>query len=151
MKRMITFILFCFIMLLTLACHSDEHDETNEMEKRNEAHHDIKRSKRTNNKHPVENEQIEQKKELELTLFEREPKEWGEYVTGVKTTFQTDEKESALTFDACGGKYGNEYDDDLIQFLKAEKVPATLFINERWIHANEELFLELANDPLFQI
>src|SRR5690625_5244955 len=57
----------------------------------------------------------------------------------------------ALTFDACGGPNGNEYDAELIKFLRAEDVPATLFVNERWIVENEEIFLELAADPLFQI
>lgn len=88
---------------------------------------------------------------LDLTPFNKEPREWGEDVTGVKTSFKTDQKEMALTFDACGGNYGNDNDTDLISFLKEEKIPATLFINERWIHANKELFLELAADPLFQI
>jgi len=88
---------------------------------------------------------------VDLDRFNRSPVEWGERVTGVKTHFQTDEKEIALTFDVCGGHYGNDYDAELIEFLRAEQVPATLFVNERWIHANETLFLELAADPLFQI
>src|SRR5690625_4206880 len=65
------------------------------------------------------------------------PQEWGEQVTGVKTRFQTDEKEIALTFDACGGDYGSGYDTHLIEFLRTAKVPATLFVNERWIFENE--------------
>src|SRR5690625_2063901 len=81
----------------------------------------------------------------------KSPQEWGEQVTGVKTRFQTDEKEVALTFDACGGDYGNGYDTHLIEFLRTAKVPATLFVNERWIFENEDLFIELSNDPLFQI
>ncbi|WP_229782611.1 polysaccharide deacetylase family protein [Oceanobacillus indicireducens] len=94
-------------------------------------------------------EQLES--EIDLTLYEREPNEWGEIVTGVKTRFVTDEKEIALTFDACGGDFGNGYDETLITFLREEGIPATLFVNERWILDNEETFLELANDRLFQI
>lgn len=88
---------------------------------------------------------------FKLEDFERTPTEWGEKITGVKTRFQTDEKEIALTFDACGGDFGSAYDDELITFLRKENIPATLFVNERWIHTNEQLFIELANDPLFQI
>ncbi|WP_332630870.1 polysaccharide deacetylase family protein [Halalkalibacter flavus] len=90
--------------------------------------------------------------EIDLSLYEeREPLHWGENVEGVKTRIDTDEKVIALTFDACGGPYGNGYDASLIDFLREEKIPATLFINERWIVEHEELFLELAHDPLFQI
>ncbi len=88
---------------------------------------------------------------LHLNEFNREPAEWGENVSGVKTRIETDEKKIALTFDACGGDHGNGYDEELISFLKEEQVPATLFVNARWIIANEDLFLELAADPLFQI
>lgn len=89
--------------------------------------------------------------EIDLTSYEREPNEWGENVTGVKTRFVTDKKEIALTFDACGGDFGNGYDEALITFLRDDEIPATLFVNKRWISDNEETFLELANDPLFQI
>lgn len=88
---------------------------------------------------------------LNLIEFDRQPVEWGENVSGVKTHIKTDEKQIALTFDACGGDHGNGYDERLISFLNAEQIPATLFVNERWIIANEDLFLELAADPLFQI
>lgn len=90
-------------------------------------------------------------KEIKLNEFNRAPTEWGENVTGVKRRFVTDNKEISLTFDACGGDFGNGYDEELITFLRAENVPATLFMNERWILENESLFLELAADPLFQI
>ncbi len=80
-----------------------------------------------------------------------EPQEWGEQVTGVKTRIKTDNKKIALTFDACGGDYGSGYDEELISFLIEENIPATLFINQRWIMANQEIFLELANHPNFQI
>ena len=88
---------------------------------------------------------------LYLEQFNRQPKEWGENVSGVKTRIKTDQKQIALTFDACGGDHGNGYDEGLISFLKEEQIPATLFMNERWIIANEDLFSELAAHPLFQI
>src|SRR5690625_2929022 len=68
-----------------------------------------------------------------LDSFKRQPVEWGEHVSGVKTRIKTDKKKFALTFDACGGDHGNGYDEELIEFLKKEQIPATLFVNERWI------------------
>lgn len=86
-----------------------------------------------------------------IDQLKREPIEWGENVSGVKTRIETEQKHFALTFDACGGDHGNGYDQELITFLKEEQIPATLFMNERWIIANEDLFLELAAHPLFQV
>lgn len=79
------------------------------------------------------------------------PKEWGENVKGVKTRLNTDQKVLALTFDACGGPKGNAYDAKLIRFLESEEIPATLFINGRWMDANPETFKKLAINPLFEI
>ena len=88
---------------------------------------------------------------VDLSLYDQQPTEWGEVVTGVNQRFQTTDKEMALTFDACGGPYGSEVDMELITFLKDNRIAATLFVNEQWIHANKELFLELASHPLFEI
>jgi len=79
------------------------------------------------------------------------PKEWGERVHGVKTRIATREKLIALTMDACGGPYGSKFDAKLVDFLEREKVPATLFVNGRWIDANPALFNRLAANPLFEI
>ncbi|MCR6111807.1 polysaccharide deacetylase family protein [Bacillus sp. A301a_S52] len=80
-----------------------------------------------------------------------EATEWGERISGVKSKIDTDEKIIALTFDACGGTWGEKYDETLINFLKEEEIPATLFINARWIETNKETFMMLAEDPLFSI
>lgn len=79
------------------------------------------------------------------------PREWGEKVSGVKTRLKTGEKIVALTLDACGSSKGMGYDARLIEFLRQEKVPATLFINARWIATNRSMFDSLAADPLFEI
>jgi peptidoglycan/xylan/chitin deacetylase (PgdA/CDA1 family) len=42
-------------------------------------------------------------------------------------------------------------DAALMDFLVREKIPATLFVNARWIDANPELFRKLAANPLFEI
>jgi peptidoglycan/xylan/chitin deacetylase (PgdA/CDA1 family) len=81
----------------------------------------------------------------------RPPKEWGETVTGVKTRLATGDRAIALTLDACGSANGKGFDAALINYLEREKIPATLFINARWIDANRELFLRLAANPLFEI
>lgn len=91
------------------------------------------------------------KAEMEAAYDGKTPKEWGETVTGVKTSLKTNERVIALTFDACGSPKGKGIDAELIRFLEQEKVPATLFINARWIDANPELFLKLAANPLFTI
>jgi peptidoglycan/xylan/chitin deacetylase (PgdA/CDA1 family) len=79
------------------------------------------------------------------------PKEWGERVAGVKTQLDTSEKVIALTFDACGGPRGSRVDTVLIEFLRKEKIPATLFISGSWIDAKPAVFKTLAADPLFEI
>jgi peptidoglycan/xylan/chitin deacetylase (PgdA/CDA1 family) len=79
------------------------------------------------------------------------PTWWGEDVPGVFTHMVTNDKVIALTFDACGGKGGNGYDQKLIDFLIKENVPATLFINARWIDANLDTFKSLARNHLFEI
>lgn len=91
------------------------------------------------------------KKEIVAAYSGREPKEWGETVTGVKSSLATKDKVVAFTLDACGSASGKGIDAELIRFLDKEKVPATLFINARWIDANPDLFLHLARNPLFTI
>lgn len=77
--------------------------------------------------------------------------QWGEIVAGVRTRLDTPEKVIALTLDACGSAKGKGVDTRLLNFLIREQIPATLFINSRWIDANPELFKNLAENPLFEI
>lgn len=79
------------------------------------------------------------------------PTQWGETVTGVKTRLATEEKVLALTLDACGSPKGKGVDKQLLDFLAKEQIPATLFVNGRWIDANPELFRQLAANPIFEI
>lgn len=79
------------------------------------------------------------------------PHEWGETVNGVRTRLVTNEKVLALTLDACGSPKGKGVDQSLLDFLAKEQIPATLFINARWIDANPALFKRLAANPLFEI
>lgn len=79
------------------------------------------------------------------------PVQWGEHTTGVLTHMVTHDKSIALTFDACGGKGGSGYDAKLIHYLMQEQIPATLFINSRWIDQNYWTFMALAKNPLFEV
>ncbi|MBT1071017.1 polysaccharide deacetylase family protein [Pelotalea chapellei] len=81
----------------------------------------------------------------------RTPLEWSETATGVRTRLNTGENVLALTLDACGSRSGKGYDAALITYLEKERIPATLFINARWIDANPEIFKKLAANPLFEI
>ena len=58
---------------------------------------------------------------------------------------------AVVTLDACGGRNGSGYDEALIQVLRRREVPATLFLNLRWIDANPGIARELADDPLFEL
>ncbi len=88
---------------------------------------------------------------IAATYTGKTPRQWGENVTGVRTRLATDKKVLALTLDACGSAKGKGVDRNLIDFLVQEQIPATLFINARWIDANPELFRQLAAQPLFEI
>ncbi|WP_371482659.1 polysaccharide deacetylase family protein [Kitasatospora sp. NBC_00315] len=83
-----------------------------------------------------------------------EPTGWGFDAPGVISRLSptaTDAGAIALTFDACGGPQGSGYDEALTGFLREHRVPATLFLNSRWIEANPSVFRQLAADPLFEI
>jgi len=79
------------------------------------------------------------------------PHTWGFGGPGVVRDLPTSRRVIALTFDACGGPGGSHYDQALIGFLRRREVPATLFLNSRWIDANPAAFRQLAGEPLFEI
>jgi peptidoglycan/xylan/chitin deacetylase (PgdA/CDA1 family) len=79
------------------------------------------------------------------------PHTWGFGGPGVARDLHTSRRVIALTFDACGGPGGSGYDQALIGFLRRRAVPATLFLNSRWIGANPAAFGRLAAEPLFEI
>ena len=89
-------------------------------------------------------------RDINATFAGQRPKLWGSNnIPGVRTRFVTKEKAVALTFDACGPDGG--YDAALIDFLIARSIPATLFLNGRWIDKNPGIFQKLASNPLFEI
>lgn len=80
----------------------------------------------------------------------RKPHEWSETIPGVLTRFATRTKSVALTFDACGSA-NDSVDTLLIDFLKREHIPATLFICGRWIKKYPDSFHDLSRNGLFEI
>jgi len=96
-------------------------------------------------------QEIRTKEQIIAKFSGRVPHEWGEVVKGVKTRLNTDQKVLALTFDACGGPKGSNYDEKLIQYLENEKIPATLFISGKWTDANPDILQALSRGPLFEI
>lgn len=78
------------------------------------------------------------------------PNEWSETAQGVKTRINTDKFIVALTLDACGSN-SDGYDSSLMGYLIKNNIPATLFINSRWIDKNPGIFKQLASNPLFEI
>lgn len=139
-------ILFLLVTTVTTACTTDRNYL--------EANPALQVAKKEN--HPAVKESATlidtQRKERVIEQFQaKKPQHWGAHVPGVINRLPTEEKVIALTFDACGGKYGSEYDQKLIDYLIEEKIPATLFVNSRWIDANHDTFLSLAKNPLFEI
>lgn len=118
-------------------------------------------------KHSVEestqNQEVHKKppKDINSTLLSQEetlykyknhkPKEFGEHIAGIIDNLNTEEEVIALTLDACGENHGDEYDKELIDYLALNSIPATLFINSRWIDSNMQTFKELSSKPLFEI
>ena len=78
------------------------------------------------------------------------PTIWDEKMDGITTTLQTTNKVLALTLDACDASE-NGVDRKLINFLQKNKIPATLFLNKRWIEKNYDEFMHLSTNPLFEI
>ena len=94
-------------------------------------------------------------KQLKTTIINKfnntKPLHFGEFIKGSYIKLNANKKIMAFTFDACGGRGSNGYNVGLIDYLRKEKVPATLFITGKWIDANPKTFKQLANDTLFEI
>ena len=93
---------------------------------------------------------LEIKKQLEEKYRNMDPGRFGEFNNGSLQELDTDEKLIAFTFDACVGAM-NTYNAGLINLLRKEGVPATLFVGGSWITCNADIFQELAKDTLFEI
>lgn len=92
---------------------------------------------------------VADRKAVESRFTGHAPHDWGLAIPGLVT--RTPSTAVALTFDACGGPGGAGFDKQLIETLRKLHVPATFFLNSRWIQTNRSLSGELAADPLFEI
>ena len=64
----------------------------------------------------------------------------------------TREKVAALTFDLCElSTITTGYDADVIDFLRARRIPATLFMGGKWMRTHAGRTMQLLADPLFEI
>ena len=91
------------------------------------------------------------KKKVVKEFKHAKPGHWGEFVKGVDEGVYTKQKLIAFTFDACGKEKGKGYDYELIQLLRKENVPATLFVTGRWIDKHFKALIALSEDSLFEI
>jgi peptidoglycan/xylan/chitin deacetylase (PgdA/CDA1 family) len=80
-----------------------------------------------------------------------QPRQWGMEMPGIISDFAADGKQMAVTFDACGGPGNNDIDEALLKLLISQQIPATMFLNKRWIEANPERAAQLSLNPLFEL
>jgi len=73
-----------------------------------------------------------------------------EHKQGITDKIPSTDSVLYLTLDACDSR-PNGYNAKLINFLRKERIQATLFLNSNWIKANYDIAQNLAKDPLFKI
>jgi peptidoglycan/xylan/chitin deacetylase (PgdA/CDA1 family) len=78
------------------------------------------------------------------------PGKFSDQIPEIKTRLNTHQKIIALTLDACDGGE-KKYNEKLINYLKQEKIPATLFISGKWLNYHQQTLKKLGNDTLFEI
>lgn len=103
------------------------------------------------NKEATDLNYCEQKSNVIEKLKDIKAGKFGEFTPGIMAKISSSRKIIALTFDACGGPTGSGFDSALIEFLKEEKIKATLFVSGLWIGKNDSLFRKLCAEPLFEI
>ncbi|MDQ0150652.1 polysaccharide deacetylase family protein [Eubacterium multiforme] len=145
LKKIAIALSITFITINLMSCSAKKETDVKVDNKENISNNISKEEKDNKEENTVTLEQIEEK------YKGKTPKEFSEKTTGVLNHIKTKDKVVFLTFDACGGKYGSDYDKELIDYLKKEKIEATLFINSRWIDSNKKLFSELASNKLLSI
>lgn len=99
---------------------------------------------------PTPSSALPARSEIVARFGSRVPKQWGMEVTGL--VLRSASPQVCLTYDACGGPYGSKVDQELLDLLIRENIPATLFLNQRWIEVNRPTFDQIASSPtLFDI
>lgn len=77
------------------------------------------------------------------------PGEFGLEVSGVRLALPEGCSAAALTFDACDDESG--VDEQLLQGLIRQEVPATLFVNRRWAQAHPDTMEMIVDEDLFEV
>jgi peptidoglycan/xylan/chitin deacetylase (PgdA/CDA1 family) len=63
----------------------------------------------------------------------------------------TDQPTVAITFDACATRtQGYGFDRAIFELLRAENVPATIFVSGRWVESHPDVMGELAAETLIE-
>ncbi len=58
----------------------------------------------------------------------------------------------ALTFDVCErSKEITGYDGNIVNYLRAQAVPATFYVGGKWLRSHQEKAMQLMADPLFEL
>ena len=100
---------------------------------------------------PVEPGSVPTREEIVDRFSGRHPVYWGLEPPQATTVLAGPAAGIALTLDFCGGPEGEGVDHRLFEHLRERSIPATLFLNARWIDANPGVAEELAADPLFEL
>lgn len=95
--------------------------------------------------------QVPSRAQIVDAFGKRQARYWGMEAPGVLTRLPPGSQGIALTLDFCGGPGGSGYDQALVDALRQRHIPATLFLNSRWIAANPAMTRQLAADPLFDV
>ena len=91
------------------------------------------------------------RKKITQEYVHSSPGSWGEFVKDVDEDIKTKEKVIAFTFDACGREKGLGFDQELINYLIKENIPATLFVTGRWIDEHFDTFMSISKEKTFEI
>jgi peptidoglycan/xylan/chitin deacetylase (PgdA/CDA1 family) len=156
MKRIIPYFLIVIFGLAFIACSSEVNvKSTKSISRESQKQHNGTKQSVVNKGRQyaksVSKDQTQLTNYIKNKYKNMKPSKWGEKLKGIISRIDTQDKIIALTFDACGGPGGNKYDEKLISYLIKEKVPATLFLNARWIDANIDTFKRLSGNALFEI
>jgi len=90
-------------------------------------------------------------KEIIVLEFSKEaPHEWGAVVPGVRTRLKTEDKVVAVTLEGAG-QDGVRVDEELLDLLAKENIPATVFVSGKWLDKNPAAARKLAQNPVFEI
>ncbi len=132
--KTLTTTLLLFISLVTLAQEADNYSNKNFLKSLNK-----------------DTTYVALRNKITQEYIHSSPGSWGEFVKDVDDDIKTKDKVIAFTFDACGREKGTGFDQELINYLIKENIPATLFVTGRWIDEHFETFLSLSKEKTFEI